>query len=429
MSNQPAKASAEALEGDYALFTHRGRCVLELFAKRDLAKLYRHLHNGNRPLEFVMGFRDRDSDTPRYARSKKVQAERAITWAISTIEGATDKPLAFVPYATNPQGMTRWAAFDFDAHDGNVERARRYALAAFERLQSTQHFLMLESSGRGGWHVWLINRDFQPVSYWNLLLGGIARDIGAPIQAGVCEIFPPDSMTGTAKKAVRAPGTWNPTSQTLSEIHFSTVEELIPLLPDSVSGKRGYSLSETALIEKQISFSSAPLSTLLSVIGKDGSEFSIPHQGCRHDLLKAMVGQIYFQVSVRVGEAAALAQFRERRGGQTPEAEHLKEFQELWQGMTARWLAELTEQERVRFDTLEHPTDRDAFRIVWSFNRLAKAQGETEFPICRDNFAARLGLTPNAGGNAIRRLCDAGIIRKTKPRVTNVRCARYAFEE
>jgi hypothetical protein len=107
----------------------QGRSALEIWPVQDLGRLWQHLHNGNGPFDFVMGFRDEATGEKQYKRSRKVPVERAISWALATVQGRKkpEKSLAFVPYSTNSEQMWRWGGFDFDAHDGDSERPRRFA--------------------------------------------------------------------------------------------------------------------------------------------------------------------------------------------------------------------------------------------------------------------------------------------------------------
>ena len=259
--------------GSYALCSFQGRPALEIWNLPDMGRLWQHLHNGNGPFDFVMGFRDKATGQKRYVRSKTKPVERALSWALATVRGrkTPETSLAFVPYSTNAEQMSRWSGFDFDAHD-DTERPRRLAFAAFRHLLNCESATILESSGSGGWHVWAIAPDFKPVSHWIRLLKGIARDIGAPIESGICEIFPPDTLSRGYGKGMRAPGAWNPATNTFSEIYWQNADGLIATLPPFGLGKSrrigevASSHSGTSPIEKEISLFPS-LSALGRLIG------------------------------------------------------------------------------------------------------------------------------------------------------------------
>ena len=94
-------------------------------------------------------------------------------------------------YPWNARGQSRWAAIDFDAHDGGAARAKAFALAAFQILRRHPEFhLILATSGSEGWHLFVFSAEFHPVENWVRLLKQVADQIGAEIKTGICEIFP-----------------------------------------------------------------------------------------------------------------------------------------------------------------------------------------------------------------------------------------------
>jgi hypothetical protein len=93
---------------------------------------------------------------------------------------------------------------DFDAHNGESDRARELSLAAFRVLLNAPGLaVILETSGSGSWHVWAISPDFHDTRDWIRLLKSVASTIGTVITDGVCEIFPPDSLPSRSKRKCR----------------------------------------------------------------------------------------------------------------------------------------------------------------------------------------------------------------------------------
>ena len=125
-----------------------------VWTRSELTALYDHLHNGNGTTHFVMGFRDKDG-CKKYVRSKNLRVDRAISWALQSITTPPKlRKLAFVPYSTNDQQQSRWGGMDFDAHNGESDRARELGFAAFRVLLNAPGLaVILETSGSGGWHV------------------------------------------------------------------------------------------------------------------------------------------------------------------------------------------------------------------------------------------------------------------------------------
>jgi hypothetical protein len=425
--------NARAKMSGYLLTNLQGRSALEIWPLRDLQKLWHHLHNGNGPFDFVMGFRDRTTGAKHYARSKKLPVERAISWALATVQGRKkpEKSLAFVPYSTNAEQMSRWGGFDFDAHDGDNERPRRFAFDAFRHLLNCEFAVILESSGSGGWHVWAIARDLKPVAGWIRLLKGVARDIGASVESGVCEIFPPDTLSRGFGKGLRAPGAWNPCTNTLSEIYWQNADHLITGLPPCVSGKSRRigevvpSLSDASSIEKTISLSPLPL----SVLGvKLGDRFQITQASTRHGRLAELVGSTFNQLSRIVAEQIARAQFAGKTvATNASEADHMTEFGDLWERLERRWYESLSEGERERFSQLSTDAERGAFRIILSYERNAAQNGHADFPIARDNLGERVGISGNGAGQLRMKFVRLGIIAQTTQYRANVAAARYRW--
>jgi hypothetical protein len=398
-----------------------------VWTRQEWTLLAEHLHNDNGPFRFIMGFRD-PAGCKQYKRSKTKPVSRAIPWAWSTIAGRAKTKLAFVPYSTNARQQSRWCGFDFDAHQGEAERARELAFAAFRCLLNWPDlFVILEGSGSGGYHVWAIAGEFRPAGDWARLLKSVARLIGTPIQPGLCEIFPPDDGAEFGK-GMRAPGCWNPATDTLSEILFENCKPLLSYL----SGKSKTGPLDTNELqghfpdkEKSISFSSP---SLLYRQERWLAEFAITQASTRNQKLAALVGESFHQVGVGVAERLATAQFKQKTvATRASLQDHLKSFRALWRGLEHRWLASLSAAEKTVFASLETENERDAFRIVRSFAIKAARDGAPDFPIARDNLAQRLGLT-GAGASWIRdKFVRLGVIAKTRNYQPNKAANRFRW--
>ena len=83
--------------------------------------------------------------------------------------------------------------------------------------------------------------------------------------------------------------------------------------------------------------------------------------------------------------------------------------------------------ERQFFTRLETENERDAFRIVRSFARKAEQDGAADFPIVRDNLAARLGITGKGAAGIRDKLAQLGAISKTVDYVPNKFAARFKW--
>ena len=200
--------------------------------------LSEHLHNDNPENHFIMGYREADG-CKRYLRSKNTTVKKALSWAWASIARSPHKRLAFVPYAQNQRGHSRWGGLDFDAHHGEADRAREIAFAAFRCLLNMPDLaVILETSGSGGWHVWAISPEFHDVGDWVRLFTQVAAAIGAPITAGVCEIFPHAATGLRYGKGMRAPGSWNPSTDQCNQIVWENTRTSLDLVHSGKSKKR-----------------------------------------------------------------------------------------------------------------------------------------------------------------------------------------------
>lgn len=398
-----------------------------VWTRSEWTALCEHLHNGNGTTHFVMGFRDADG-CKKYVRSKRLTAARAISWSWQSISGLPKSRLAFVPYSTNERQQSRWGGLDFDAHNGESDRARELSLAAFRLLLNAPGLaVILETSGSGGWHVWAISPDFHDTREWIRLLKSVAGKIGVPVVSGVCEIFPPDSLPSRFGKGMRAPGCWNPGTDTHSEI---VLENCRTSLESVLSGK-----SKTAPLncngleshfpdtkkETSFSFSLYHEGELLQRLG-------ITATGTRNGKLASLVGEMFHQVGRDMAQRLASAQFRTKTAAtKADETGHMDSFEKLWTGLASIWTATLSAAEREIFNRLETENERDAFRIVRSYARKADQDGAADFPIVRDSLAARLGVTGKGAAGIRDKLARLGVIVKTADYVPNKFAARFCW--
>lgn len=199
---------------------------------QQLAGFYRHLHGANAATDYILGSRDQDQAEFRKARDFAV--EQAITWAIDTIEGKAGKPISFIPYCKDKDNFSTHAVMDIDEHDGDGERAKRWAMAAFGALKvaAPEMCLVLVRTGKG-WHVWAIADKRLPCSYWVALFEKIALDAGMELKPGFCELYPSANFAGQQfGRGARDPGSYNPKYDQVDEVLVHNVE---PLLSSSLA--------------------------------------------------------------------------------------------------------------------------------------------------------------------------------------------------
>ena len=358
-----------------------------------------------------------------YAKSRTVPVERAIPWAWRTItdEVPRDKRTTFVPYSQNSEGLSRWGCIDFDAHDGDFARAQRFAFDAWKFLLNTELTLILESTG-GGWHVWCVAKEFRPVRNWSLLLRGVAKAIGAPVRAGICEVFPDD--TGARHgKGVRAPGSWNPTIDSLNLIFWENSQPLLSTLKSPIS-KPGAS--------PEVRFTNTKSNDLSLYPEWDQRwkrAFAIEEKSTRHQKLLELVGAAFHKIGRNEARKLVEAQYAEANVTmQASQSRHLREFEQMWDDLFQKWVVELSEPEREKLRVLKTESERDAFRIIRNFARIARERSVDDFPIALSSLASRLGFTPQGAAKLLRRFAENGILRRTAYAVIYKAAARYAWK-
>ena len=376
-----------------------------------------------------MGWRQPDG-LKDYKKSRRKRAEAIIDWAWSSISGSPKSKIAFVPFPKNKEGFSRWGCFDFDAHDGNWERALRFAVTARDALLRHGFFVILEDSG-GGYHVWAIAKEFRAVREWVLILKDITKALGAPLETGICEIFPHDSDSVGPGKGVRAPGTWNPGTDTVNHIVFENIGPLIPHLI-SLSVKRPRPFPWDFTDTKRNNSFSLPLGGTQGLYRlwkiQWSHDFLINAPSTRHNRLTKLVGEIFRQVGYEMARGIAEAQFSESTVKMAAtKKEHLAEFDGLWEGMNKMFLSELNDKEKAIFDVLSTDHEKDAFRIIHSYARLAHAESRNDFPVAMGNLGERIGVTLPGAANIIGRLIAKGAILRTRTYQANKRAAYYRW--
>ena len=204
-----------------------------VFTPRQFFAICAHMMNENPANFFLMSYPDKEG-RPKYAKAFKAKVDDRIQWAWDTIIGKAKRPTSIGFYPTNAERKSRWGGMDFDAHDGNHTRARELALKAFQILyRQPQLFVALTTSAgdpeHSGFHLFVFSCDFHPREDWTRLFKQVAAQIGAPIEDGVCEIFPNESRG--LPKPLRAPGSWNPKTGDCGLILHETLTQCATALP------------------------------------------------------------------------------------------------------------------------------------------------------------------------------------------------------
>jgi hypothetical protein len=408
-----------------------------IWSEGDFKALCEHMLNEN-PLSHFLNVW---IDATRQARFTKAplshRADRRANWAWGTITGKAKSQTGIDFYPSNPEGQSRWAALDFDAHNGEHEQARKWSLEAFSLLlQNPQLHLILCTSGNG-FHLFIITRELQPFSAWIVLLKQLCELIGAPIADGCCEIFPNErAESQPVGKAIRAPGTWNPKTNTFSLIEAETVKPLLELLPrrwSSGVGKLHRALpgnnAEVSLHKSTDNhfLTQWALSTKPEV-EKILTRYPIAQKGTRHGVLVQLVGHVANKFGRETAQRIVEEHFRRNQKNiRSTLDEHRQEFAAAWDGMHNKLVAELSETAKQAFDRLNIEHQREGFLIVRAFAGYAEHKGEHDFQISRASLADRLNMTPPGAGKVILKLCKDNVIAPTRPCVVHKESARYLW--
>jgi len=410
-----------------------------IWSEGDFKALCEHMLNEN-PLSHFLNVWIDAKGQARFTKAPLLhRADRRASWAWSTITGKAKRQTGIGFYPSNPEGRSRWAALDFDAHNGEHEQARKWSLEAFSLLlQNPQLHLILCTSGNG-FHLFIITRELQPLSAWIVLLKQLCELIGAPIADGSCELFPNErAESQPVGKAIRAPGTWNPKTNTFSLIEAETVKPLLELLPrrwSSGVGKLNGALprNNTALsLHKSTntyflttwSVSTKPIvETLLA-------RYPIERKGTRNSVLMQLIGELVHKFGREAAERIVEEHYRRNQDniGSSLD-EHRREFATAWEGMRKKLVHSLSSAEQQAFNTLGSEHQREGFLIIRAFAGAAEHNKERDFQISQASLADRLSVTPPGAGDVIRKLCesDPKIIDRTQCAVRHKRSARFCW--
>ncbi len=397
-----------------------------VWTRKEFLQICRHMHNGNPQTEVMLVYRDQNG-TPKFKKSKTALADRRATWTWDTITGRAKSKVGIGFYPSNQQHMSRWGAMDFDAHDEEgPSRARDLALSALQLLRRNPDlYIVLCTSGSDGWHIFLFTEEFHPIGEWTLMLKQVAALIGVKVQDGLCEIFPSETRAGSPK-GIRAPGTWNPKTDAFSLIVWNS---LSPLLLRSGEREECPFLYHSTNREKKDQLNDREKIRFYRGQGDEWTpRFAIVQQRTRHAQLKALVFTAFRNAGYDVARMNAAAQYGEATAKpRATLAEHLQEFDELWEWITRQWHGSLSLEEKDGYARLGTDKERDLFRIVQNFARKAMIGGREDFPLPVENVGQRLGVSFQYVSKLRLRFRELCLIAPTAPHVPNRKAARFRW--
>jgi hypothetical protein len=411
-----------------------------LLTKGQFVSLVRHMLNGNPVSHFLTVWRD-ESGAANFAKAKPGRdVETHAGWTYDTITGRAKRKTSMGLYPKNKDNESTWAALDFDAHD-HTQRdiAEGRAIRAFTLLlEYRDRYLILSASGRG-YHVFILAHEPRPVAEWVRVLKDTADTVGAPIQDGVCEMFPNEKTAEQeVGRGIRVPGSLNPVTGEVEKIMADTIQPLLEGLArreteqnNSTRERHSLTAGKLSLVKEANSyfrkqangqgcFFSASTERLIANVK---AKYPITQKGTRNGILAKLVGELFRKFGYSLSEQIVRQHYCAHDGNvRTELAEHLREFRQAWKSFRKNELSRLSHSERQKFDKLQTEQQRQAFFLCRSFAKL-----KSEFPVSQASLADRISVTRPGAGYVIDRLIEVGAIKKTAEARPHSRSAYYCW--
>jgi len=409
-----------------------------LLTKEEFLALTEHMGNGNPLSHFLVIWRDDDGNA-RYAKAKPhKRADGQARWTWDTIIGQAKRKTSMGLYPKNQANQSTWAALDFDAHLGDDDVARDWAIKAFSLLREYQdRYVLLSASGRG-YHVFIFALEARPIAEWANVLKDTCETIGVPILDGVCELFPNErTERQEVGRAIRVPGSFNPATDNVELIVAQTIRLLIDQLR-SRSAKnspnlRLYQLKTFHLgnlTEKREADNSSSCTkpfwsaSTCRLIKEILAKHPIKAKSTRNGVLMTMTGELFHKFGRQLSERIVRAHYDAYKNNvATPLKEHMREFKGAWDDFLGKTIASLSQSERRIFEQLNTEAQIGAFLLIRSFSKLANS----DFPVGLFSLADRLSITPPGASCVISKLIGLGAIEKTADPKINSKSARYRW--
>jgi hypothetical protein len=408
-----------------------------LLTKDEFVRLIVHMANDNPISHFLVAWTD-DDGKPRYSKAPPHRrANVHASWTYDTITGNAKRKTSMGLYPKNKANESTWGALDFDAHEhGQDELAKNRAIRAFTlMLEYRDRYLILSASGRG-YHVFVLASEPRPVAEWIHLLKDTCESIDAPIQDGVCEMFPNDRTANQeVGRAIRVPGSRNPSTGEIGLILADTIRPLLDHLERQAKTQTSATLTSNSLAPRQLvrdkevnnysyqhkgGFASLSTQRLIDEVL---AKYPITKKGTRNGILVKLIGDLSHKFGLRLSEQIVSQHYEMYRDNVTTgRDDHMREFRKAWKSFRKEKIKQMTDSERIKFDKLKTEPQHEAFLLCRSFAKLNK-----EFPLSQSSLADRIGLTQQGAGYVIEKLIAVSAIKKTDDAKTNRESAYYVW--
>jgi len=417
----------------------QGRRMDVVWSRAEFMSICEHMLNGNQLEHFLTAWVDARTGLARFAKAPfRKRADKHASWAWDTVTAKAKIGTSIGFYLSNKNHMTCWGALDFDAHNGEHERARKWSLAAFELLLKHPHlYLVLCTSGGSGFHLFIFTRELYPISDWIVLLKQVCALIGAEIAPGVCEILPNErAESQPVGKGIRAPGTFNPKSGQCSLIEIETIEPLLELLPRTWGAGVGkvtgaFPRNNTALsLQKSTNtyFPTTWSASTEAVVENILARFEVKQNGTRNKVLMQLIGDLIHKFGREAAERIAEELYRRNQANiRSSLDEHRSEFATAWEGMRKKVVGSFSSIEQHAFNALASEHQREAFSIIRAFAGAAEHEGKRDFAVSQASLADRLSVSPPGAGDVVRKLCKLNVIAPTQRYIRHTQSARFRW--
>jgi hypothetical protein len=451
-TTEPARTKVIEMvsSASFAVSSGSDHSLSDIYSREDILRLWDHQSNGNGDGRYVLCFtKGSGFYREKHKLERKGISPASLPFSVERLRGrmresyrsalGKSKPTeakAIAHYPTGLDGKTTWIACDFDAHQGEWDRAERFVDAALASSFSLpraftlpETFRVSEQTG-GGFRLTILFRE--PVDWATAVecVKFIQLEVGCPIEDGVAEFFPTIAeYMPEYGKACRVVGSFHPKRGVRSIVRFEDVEPLVRDLRERYSVEELLHLPEDKRnrvpLEKDKAFgvwleggakdgeSKQNASIALEKIKTDQLKKYPIRPSKRNSAMKKLVGSAFEMM----GEAHVIELVqRQYDQGQTDtdQKTHLQAARAMIQTCNARFPRKLNAQEKDKFNSLSTDAERDCFRILRGWWNKAKREHRISAQLAAYSMAERLGVSRQAVDQMRQRFEEIGILKAEK---------------
>ena len=422
----------------------------DIYSKEDIFRLWNHQSNGNGDGRYVLGYtKNAGFYREKHKLERKGISPASLPFSVERLCGrmhesyrsalGKSKPTeakAIAHYPTGLDGKTTWIACDFDAHQGEWDRAERFADAALNSSYNLvrafdlpEIYRVSEHTG-GGFRLTVLFSEAVDWATAVECVRFIQFEVGCPIEDGVAEFFPTiESIMPEYGKACRVVGSFHHKRGVRSIVRFEDVEPLVRDLREKYSVEELVHLPkdkrDTVPLEKDKAFglwldggakdreSKKNASIGLEKIKTDLLKKYPIRPSKRNSAMKKLVGSAYEMMAEPHVIELVNRQYDQGETG-TDRKTHLHEARNMIKTCKLRFPRKLNAQEQDRFNSLSTEAERDCFRILRGWWERGKKQHRTTAQLAAYSMAERIKVSRQAVDLMRQRFEESGIIKAEK---------------